>query len=200
MVLVAKDKNTCPKCHQPINVGDKINWSRGRQATHGTCPVASTPPEPLSSPHATAPPAIPLPPRLQKLETIQTLFELFGEQPSQTYPLIGEALLLHLRSTPGGPQRLTALLTDEYIWYIVFPPFKRTPNVPDQGPLGLGRRLGYTPDLADDLRTLRVPGSEAFAPELRRKFLFLPPPALHALLRVCGPEPPPSPSTRRSGE
>jgi len=51
MTIRAKFPGTCPRCGQPIQVGDSIEWERGRRARHTTCPqtesvgeVASTEP------------------------------------------------------------------------------------------------------------------------------------------------------------
>jgi hypothetical protein len=157
MVLIAKYPNTCPKCRHPIEIGDRIHWSPGMQPTHVSCPAASAP-----VPTPAAPPPPPLSPRLQKLEMLHTLFELFGEAPTHTHNITGEALLLHIRGTPRGPQRLAVLVTEDYIWYVAFPP-DTTPNVFHQGTLGGGRRLGYTKEFADYLSALRLPGSEGLA-------------------------------------
>ncbi len=94
---------------------------------------------------------------------LHTLFELFGEEPTQTHTVNGEVALLHMRGGAHGPQRLAILITEEHIWYVEFPPDKTSANVFHHGKLGGGRRLGYTKELADYLYTLRLPGSEGVA-------------------------------------
>ena len=43
MTIHAKYAGTCRKCGRPINVGDEIDWERGRGAAHVECPVALEP-------------------------------------------------------------------------------------------------------------------------------------------------------------
>ncbi len=40
MIINAKYKGTCTECNQPINIGDKINWSREKGAKHTSCSTA----------------------------------------------------------------------------------------------------------------------------------------------------------------
>lgn len=48
MIITAKFSSTCPKCGQYIDVGSKVEWSKGAKAVHVKCPtgVASSSPKP----------------------------------------------------------------------------------------------------------------------------------------------------------
>lgn len=37
MIIQAKFKSVCPDCQQQINVGDKVEWSKGVKAIHEQC-------------------------------------------------------------------------------------------------------------------------------------------------------------------
>ncbi len=37
MTITAKFAATCPTCHKAINVGSKIEWSKGARARHASC-------------------------------------------------------------------------------------------------------------------------------------------------------------------
>lgn len=48
MIIVAKFASVCPCCSVRINVGSKVEWSKGAKAVHAACagksaPVASSP-------------------------------------------------------------------------------------------------------------------------------------------------------------
>lgn len=46
MIITAKFASVCPCCSLRINVGSKVEWSKGEKARHVTCagkPVASAP-------------------------------------------------------------------------------------------------------------------------------------------------------------
>lgn len=40
MTITAKHATRCPRCRQPIAVGERVEWQRGQKATHLACPEA----------------------------------------------------------------------------------------------------------------------------------------------------------------
>jgi hypothetical protein len=43
MVITAKFDSKCPCCGLAIQVGSKVNWSRGVKASHASCAPSTTP-------------------------------------------------------------------------------------------------------------------------------------------------------------
>lgn len=43
MTITAKYAATCPCCNRPINVGDRIEWSKGTKARHAACAAVGAP-------------------------------------------------------------------------------------------------------------------------------------------------------------
>ncbi len=37
MIITAKFASTCPCCSAPIQIGSKVEWSRGQKAVHASC-------------------------------------------------------------------------------------------------------------------------------------------------------------------
>jgi hypothetical protein len=52
MLITAKFASVCPTCGQPINVGSRVEWSRGAKAVHQACVGAGkgAAPAPSASP------------------------------------------------------------------------------------------------------------------------------------------------------
>jgi hypothetical protein len=46
MVIRAKYAGTCPSCGRGIEVGDAINWEKGKKATHKDCKASAAPAAP----------------------------------------------------------------------------------------------------------------------------------------------------------
>jgi hypothetical protein len=44
MIITAKYPSSCACCRQPIQVGSKIEWSKGSPAKHAACAAGSAPP------------------------------------------------------------------------------------------------------------------------------------------------------------
>ena len=45
MIIAAKFQGKCATCNGAINVGDKIEWSKGERPRHATCKAATAPQE-----------------------------------------------------------------------------------------------------------------------------------------------------------
>jgi hypothetical protein len=43
MTITAKFSSSCPTCHAPITVGERVEWSRGNPARHLVCPAVTVP-------------------------------------------------------------------------------------------------------------------------------------------------------------
>lgn len=44
MIITAKYASTCPTCKSAINVGDKVEWTKGAKAQHVSCVGSTTAP------------------------------------------------------------------------------------------------------------------------------------------------------------
>lgn len=47
MVIQARFRSQCPACEQPIQLGEQVEWERGRKASHVQCPEVFDSPEAL---------------------------------------------------------------------------------------------------------------------------------------------------------